>query len=80
MLKIVSFKQFLIALVNLCLNLGDQDLSYRFGILQATVLNCFGAWIDVMYTRLSSLISWPERSELMKTIPQNFVNILESVW
>ena len=36
------------------------------------MLNYFDAWIDVMYTRLSSLISWPERSELMKTMPLEF--------
>ena len=70
--KKAPFEQFLIALVKLRLSLGDQDLSYRFGISQATVSNYFGAWIDVMYTRLSSLISWPERSELMKTMPSEF--------
>ena len=71
-LKTAPFEQFLIALVKLCVSLGDQDLSYRFGISQATVSNYFGAWIDVMYTRPSSLISWPERSELMKTMPSEF--------
>ena len=70
--KKCPFEQFLIALMKLCLNLGDQDLSYRFGISQATVSNYFGAWIDDMYTRLSSLASWPERSELMKTMPSEF--------
>ena len=70
--KKCSFEQFLIALVKLHLNLGDQDLSYRFGISQATVSNYFGACINVMYTRLLSLIGWPERSELMKTMPSEF--------
>ena len=70
--KKIPFDQFLIALMKLCLNLGDQDLGYRFGILQGTVSNYFNAWIDVLYTKLSSLIGWPERSELMKAMPSEF--------
>ena len=70
--KKTPFEQFAITLMKLCLNLGDQDLSYRFAISQATISNYCSAWIDVLYTKLSSLIGWPERSELMKTMPSEF--------
>ena len=70
--KKIPFDQFLIALMKLCLNLGDQDLASRFGILQGTVSNYFNTWIDVLYTKLSSLIGWPERSESVKAMPSEF--------
>ena len=56
--------------MKLRLNLGDQDLSYTFGISQATVSNYFGLMLCI--SRLSSLVSWPERSELMKIMPSEF--------
>ena len=77
--KKTPFEQFAITLMKLRLNLGDQDLSYRFAISQATISNYYSAWIDVLYTKLSSLIGLPERSELMKTMPSEFRSILGSV-
>ena len=32
-----AFQQFLLVLMKLCLNLGNQDLGYRFGIHHSTV-------------------------------------------
>ena len=55
-------------------NLGDQDLAYRFGVNQSTVSRHFKRWIDVMHVRLSPLVKWPNRNELMKTMPMEFRN------
>ena len=43
--KKIPLDQFLTALMKLCLKLGDQNLAYRFGILQlqGTVSNYFSA-------------------------------------
>ncbi|XP_065889366.1 uncharacterized protein [Dysidea avara] len=70
--KKTPFEQFFIALMKLRLNLGDQDLSYRFGVCQSTISRYFSRWMDVLYTKLSYLIQWPERGELIKTMPTEF--------
>ena len=66
------FQQFLSVLMKLRLNLGDQDLGYRFGVNQSTISRYFKKWINVMYVRLSPLVKWPSREELIKTMPMEF--------
>ena len=64
----------------LMMNLGDQDLAYRFGINQSTVSRYFSKMMEVLYARLSCLIYWPERSELMKTMPLEFCKHFKNVF
>ena len=66
------FEQLVLVLMKLRLNLGDQDLAYRFQIGQATVSRYFNSWLDVLYSSLSFVIRWPERGELLKTMPMDF--------
>lgn len=66
------FQQLMIVLIKLRLNLGDQDLAFRFGVNQSTISRCFNKMIHVLYIRLKPLIKWPERSELLKTMPMEF--------
>ena len=66
------FEQFVLVLMKLRLNLGDQDLVYQFQITQSTVSRYCDRWMDVLYTSLSCLVTWPEREELMKTMPIEF--------
>ena len=68
------FEQFLMVLMKLRLNLGDQDLAYRFGIHQSTVSWYFNKWLDVLHQKLSVFVCWPERDQLMKTMPMEFRN------
>jgi len=70
--KKTPFEQFFIVLMKLRLNLGDQDLSYRYGVCQSTISRYFSKWMDVLHTKLSCLIQWPERGELIKTMPTEF--------
>ena len=67
-----AFQQFLMVLMKLCLNLGNQDLAYRFGVHQSTVARYFNRWLDILYAKLSVFVSWPEREVLLKTIPMEF--------
>ena len=67
-----AFQQFLLVLMKLCLNLGNQDLAYRFGVHQSTVSRYFNRWLDILYTKLSAFVSWPERQVLLKTMPMEF--------
>ena len=58
--------------MKLQLNLGERALAYRFQIGQATVSRYFNRWLDVLYSSLSFAIRWPERGELLKTMPLEF--------
>ena len=66
------FDQFLITLMKLQLDVGEQDLAYRFGINQSTVSRCISKWVDILFTKLSFLIQWPEQDQLLKTMPADF--------
>ena len=66
------FQQFVMALTKLWLNLGDQDLSYQFGVSQSTISRNMKKWIDILFVRLSPLIKWPDREELLRTLPMDF--------
>ena len=63
------FNQFSITLMRLQLDLGEQDLEYKFGINQSTVSRCISKWVDILLTKLSFLIQWHER---LKTMPADF--------
>ena len=67
---LTHFQQFVMVLVKFWLNLANQDIVYRFGVHQSTVSRSIRNWIDVMYIRLKPTIKWPEREELLKTMPK----------
>ena len=66
------FDQFLMTLMKLRLNVSDQDLAYRFGVNQSTISRCIAKWLDVLHVKLSPLIYWPDREQLLKTMPTCF--------
>ena len=66
------FNQFLITLMKLRLDVGEQDLACRFGINQSTVSRCISKWVDILFAKLSFLIQWPEWDQLLKTMPADF--------
>ena len=70
--KLDPFEQFIMTLLKLRLGLGDQDLAYRFNISQPTVSRYFTRWLNLLYTKLSCLIFWPDRDILLKTMPAEF--------
>ena len=67
-----GFQQFVMILMKLCLNLGDQDLAYRFGVNQSTIARHVKKWIDILYIRLGPLVKWTDRGELVRTQPMKF--------
>lgn len=69
---ITKFQQFVMVLMKLRLNLSEVDLSYRFGIGQATISRLFEKWVGIMFTTLSPLVKWPEQREVQKTMPVDF--------
>ena len=57
-------------LVKLRLNSSDQDLAYRFDVSQS---KNWKKWLAAMYVCLKPLIKWPEKEELMATMPHDFL-------
>ena len=70
--NLTLFRQFLMTIIKLRLNLCDQDLAYRFGVSQSTISKTFRKWIGVMYVRLKPTIKWPSHEEVYKTMPGVF--------
>ena len=66
-----NFQKFMLTLMKLRLSLYDQDLAFRFGVHQSTVSRIFRRWIEIMYIRLRPLIKWPNREELLKSMPMD---------
>ncbi len=57
-------------LMKLCLDSPYKDLAYRFGVSVTTVSRVFSKWLTLMDTVLRSLIIWPDRDSLWKTMPK----------
>lgn len=71
------FSQLLLTLMKLRLNLDFTDIAYRFGISNTTASNYFFSIIDVLYERYNSLIIWPDREVLQKTVPECFCEVFK---
>ena len=70
--KLTPFQEFMCVLVKLRLNSPIEDLAYRFRISASTVSRILLKWLNQMDTRLKSLIMWPDRDALQKTMPACF--------
>lgn len=71
------FSQLLLTLMKLRLNLDFTDIAYRFGISNTTASNYFFSIIDVLYERYNTLIIWPDREVLQKTVPECFREVFK---
>ncbi|XP_059207705.1 uncharacterized protein LOC131986660 [Centropristis striata] len=72
---LTSFQQWMLALIKLRLNLTFDFLAYYFDIDPTSVSKVFRHCISVMYCRLvSSLVQWPARESLIKSLPHAFRN------
>ncbi|KAK0155521.1 hypothetical protein N1851_002110 [Merluccius polli] len=67
-----TFKQLMLTLMRLRLNVSTTFLSYAFNISIATASRIVTDVIDVMFIHMKPLIIWPEMEHLQKTMPMQF--------
>ncbi|XP_067226618.1 uncharacterized protein [Chanodichthys erythropterus] len=67
-----AFKVLMLTLMRLRLNVSTTFLSYAFNVSIATASRVFTDVIDVMFIRMKPLVIWPEREQLVKTMPMQF--------
>lgn len=73
--NIEPFKQFIMALLRLRFNIPLAYLAATFHVSLSTCSRLFNHTIHVMYKRLyPALVIWPERDELLQTMPMCFRN------
>lgn len=70
--KLTKFQEFMLVMLKLRLSSPIVDLAYRFDVSPATVSRLLLKWLTQMDIRLKSLIIWPEREDLQKTMPKCF--------
>lgn len=73
-LLLSKFQEFVLVLIKLRLGVPHQDLAYRFNVSRAVVSRIIVIWLTVMDVTLSSLISWPDREQLQRTMPRCFID------
>ena len=64
-----------LTLVRLRLALFLDDLANRFDISTSTVSRIFQKWLDIMYSKLSFLITWPSREIIRQNMPPAFKSL-----
>lgn len=69
---LTQFQMLVVTLMKMRLNLSNVFLSYIFHVSDSTISRTLSEMIDVMYTRMKSLIIWPSREALWKTMPMQF--------
>lgn len=67
--KLAAFPEYAVTSLKLRLNPSIQDLAYRFEVSNSRIVL---KWLTVMDVRLNSLILWPERADLRRTMPKCF--------
>lgn len=58
--------------MKLKLDMPLKDLAFRIGVSLSTVSRVFSSWMIALDVRLSPVVSWPDREDLWRTMPQCF--------
>nr|CAI5819441.1 unnamed protein product [Callosobruchus analis]CAI5826910.1 unnamed protein product [Callosobruchus analis] len=66
------FKQFMITMVKLRLNVPFRFIAHHFSVSEQTVYRIFFKVINIMYYRLKNFVIWPDRENLRLSMPTAF--------
>ena len=67
-----SFEKLILCLMRLRLGSGLIDLADRFQISKSTASTTFHEVLEVLFVRTKSMVYWPERPELVMSMPMSF--------
>ena len=67
-------EQFLFDLVKLRLGIKDECLTYIFNVSLPTARNFFHNWVQKMYGRFKLLDIWPNKGEIVNSIPKSIAS------
>ena len=70
--KLNPFEMLILCLTRLRFGLAVVDLANRFQICKTIVSKAFLLMLDVLYEKLTPIVVWPERSELIASMPMCF--------
>lgn len=70
--KLDKFKNFILVLIKLRLNLDFKLLGYMLGVSHVTISNNFYKTLFIMHAKLLVFVRWPTRLELQKNVPLAF--------
>lgn len=70
--KLTKFNVFYLVLTRLRLNLSFKYLAYKFSVAVSTISKYFYDGLFVIYSKLRSLVYWPTRDNIKKTMPETF--------
>ncbi len=69
----MDFKdQLLMTLVKLRLNIQFENLADQFQSTKSTLHSIFWKWVDLLFSKLSFLIRWPDHDASIRTLPHVF--------
>uniref|UniRef100_A0AAV2JKK3 Transposase Helix-turn-helix domain-containing protein n=1 Tax=Knipowitschia caucasica TaxID=637954 RepID=A0AAV2JKK3_KNICA len=69
---LTPFEMLIMVLMKLRLDLGQQDLAYRFSVSTSCVSKVFLDVVHVLFVRLRGLVLWPDRVDLLMSMPMEF--------
>ena len=75
--SLTKFRQLLLVLMKLRLNVSNELLAFIFDVTKSTVSRIFLHMLDVLHIMLAPLIIWLERDALRKTMPMEFQRYLD---
>lgn len=70
--KLSPANVFLLIMMKIRLNLLNQDLAYRFNISASAVSKLLNAGLPAVAQKLSFLVRWPAKEEVIRTLPSVF--------
>lgn len=71
---LTQFQEMVLFLMRLRLGCQLQDLAYRFCVSQPTASRICERWLIVFFNRIGPLVRWPDKEQVMKTMPVAFVD------
>jgi hypothetical protein len=70
--KLSNFQALILTLLRLRTGCTARDLGYRFDISDKTASRVFHHTLNLLYYKMKSLVFWPSREKIIKTMPRIF--------